>query len=73
MHVGAAPIHRDVIEFFMKYNMPILELYGMSECSGPGSTNTIEEWRLGSVGKQMVGSRMKIHNPDEYGEGEVKK
>lgn len=71
LHVGAAPIQRSVIEFFMKFNMPILELYGMSEDSGPAAVNTIKDWRLGSVGKAMVGTKIKIDKPDEKGEGEV--
>ena len=69
--VGAAPIHQDVIKYFMRYGLPILELYGMSENSGPATTNTIEDWRLGSTGKPFDGSKVKIHDPDKDGEGEV--
>ena len=71
LHVGAAPVHRSVLEHFMKYNIPVLELYGMSENSGPASFNTIDDWRLSSVGKVMLGTKIKIDNPDENGEGEV--
>lgn len=72
LHVGAAPVHRRVLEHFMKYNLPVLELYGMSENTGPASLNTIVNWRLGSVGKCMVGTKIKIDNKDENGEGEVR-
>lgn len=72
LHVGAAPVHRDVLEFFMKYNIPVLELYGMSENTGPASFNTITDWRLGSVGKPLLGTKMKLDNVDENGEGEVR-
>ena len=68
---GAAPIHRDVLEYFMSVNMPVLELYGMSECAGPQNVNTIHQWRLGSVGPVLAGARTKIYNPDENGDGEV--
>ena len=68
---GAAPIHRSTIEYFMSINLPVLELYGMSENSGPQSLNMINEWRLGSVGHSMKGSHLKIDQPDENGEGEV--
>lgn len=71
LHVGAAPVHRDTIKFFMKYNLPVLELYGMSENTGPASLNVIDNWRLGSVGKPLLGTKMRIANPDENGEGEV--
>ncbi len=72
LHVGAAPVHRDVIEYFMKFSLPILELYGMSENTGPSTLNTIWNWKLGSVGKCMPGTQIKIDEPDENGDGEVK-
>ena len=71
MHVGAAPVHRSVLEFFMKYNLPVLELYGMSENTGPATLNTIQDWRLGTVGKVMTGTKLKLDNIDENNEGEV--
>ena len=71
MLTGAAPIHRDVLEYLMSVGMPVLELYGMSEDSGPHTCNTISNWRLGSVGKVIPGVTTKIVEPDESGEGEV--
>ena len=68
---GAAPIHTKTIEFFMSINIPLLELYGMSENSGPHSLNLIDNWRVGSVGHSISGTKLKIDNPDENGEGEV--
>jgi long-chain-fatty-acid--CoA ligase ACSBG len=68
---GAAPIHRGTIEYFMGINMPVLELYGMSESSGPQTLNMINNWRLGSVGHSIKGTHLKIDQPDENGEGEV--
>ena len=32
---GAAPIERSVVEFFMQLDVPIYEMYGMSESTGP--------------------------------------
>ena len=48
---------------------------GMSEGCGPAAVNKIEpnKWKLGTVGRPLVGMEMKIHNPDEQGEGEVNK
>jgi long-chain-fatty-acid--CoA ligase ACSBG len=31
---GAAPIMKETLEFFMSLDIPILELYGMSESTG---------------------------------------
>jgi len=73
MAVGAAPIHREVLEYFMGVNMPILELYGMSENTGPQtiSVQSATHWRTGSCGKNMNGVETKIDKPDENGDGEV--
>ena len=68
---GVAPIHRSTIEYFMSINIPLLELYGTSENTGPHSLNMINEWRLGSVGHSIKGTYLKIDQPDENGEGEV--
>ena len=71
--VGAAPIHRETLEFFMGFDIPILELYGMSESTGPHTSNIKEfrRWRTGSCGKNITGVTTKIDNPDEHGDGEV--
>lgn len=31
---GAAPIMRETMEYFMSIDLPLIELYGMSECTG---------------------------------------
>ena len=45
----------------------------MSESTGPQTLNFISEhrWRTGSCGPRLHGVRLKIHNPDQNGEGEV--
>jgi len=32
---AAAPIMKDTLDFFMSLNLPLMEIYGMSETSGP--------------------------------------
>lgn len=47
----------------------------MSESTGPQTFNvdTVEgKWRTGSCGPLVPGALLKIHNPDERDEGEVK-
>ena len=71
--VGAAPVHRETLEYFMSLNMPVLELYGMSESTGPQTLSVLaKQWRTGSCGKDISGVETKINNPDENGDGEVK-
>ncbi|XP_065902966.1 long-chain-fatty-acid--CoA ligase ACSBG2-like isoform X3 [Dysidea avara] len=62
---GAAPIDHSVVEFFMQLDVPICEMYGMSECTGPHTVSLPSAYNLGSAGKAMVGVEMKIDNPNE--------
>ena len=34
---SAAPISKDTLEFFLSLGIPIMEVYGMSECTGPAT------------------------------------
>jgi len=68
---GAAPISPDILKFFMSLNVVVTEAYGMSECSGPHCMATGDSYRLGSVGKTMVGCTTKISSPDTDGNGEI--
>ncbi|XP_065901738.1 long-chain-fatty-acid--CoA ligase ACSBG2-like isoform X3 [Dysidea avara] len=68
---GAAPIDHSVVEFFMQLDVPICEMYGMSECTGPHTVSLPSAYNLGSAGKAMVGVEMKIDNPNDNSDGEV--
>ncbi|KAK1938242.1 Long-chain-fatty-acid--CoA ligase ACSBG2 [Phytophthora citrophthora] len=57
---GAAPISPDVIRYFSTLNIPLYELFGQSECTGPHSINTADKWKIGSVGPEMDGTRTRI-------------
>jgi len=62
---GAAPIAREVLEFFASLNLVVLEVYGQSEDSGPTSFNTPTRYRFGSVGPALPGVEVKIAQDDE--------
>ncbi|XP_068576804.1 long-chain-fatty-acid--CoA ligase ACSBG2-like [Cebidichthys violaceus] len=68
---GAAPITKDTMEFFMSLNIPLLELYGMSESSCPHTISTDTHYHFTSCGKVMPGCKTKLDNPDEDGSGEI--
>ncbi|XP_068175883.1 LOW QUALITY PROTEIN: long-chain-fatty-acid--CoA ligase ACSBG2-like [Antennarius striatus] len=68
---GAAPITKDTLEFFLSLNIPIYELYGMSESTGPHTFSLAAAFRLTSCGKELPGCKTKLHNPDENGIGEI--
>src|SRR5919199_355490 len=47
---GAAPIAKEILEFFYGCGVPVLEGYGMTETSTVSTYSTLEEHRFGSVG-----------------------
>jgi long-chain acyl-CoA synthetase len=62
---GAAPIAREVLEFFARLDIVVLEVYGQSEDTGPTSFNTPTRYRFGSVGPALPGVEVKIAEDDE--------
>jgi long-chain acyl-CoA synthetase len=62
---GAAPIAPDVLEFFASIDMPIREIYGQSEDSGPTSFNLPGRTKLGSVGAPLPGISVKLADDGE--------
>ncbi|KAJ7416800.1 Long-chain-fatty-acid--CoA ligase ACSBG2 [Pitangus sulphuratus] len=70
-YTGAAPITRETLEFFLSLNIPVLELYGMSESSGPHTISLPHAFKLTSCGKALPGCQTLIHKPDRDGTGEI--
>ncbi|XP_035748210.1 long-chain-fatty-acid--CoA ligase ACSBG2 isoform X2 [Egretta garzetta] len=70
-YTGAAPITRETLEFFLSLNIPVFELYGMSESSGPHTISLPHAFKLTSCGKEVTGCRTLIHKPDGDGNGEI--
>jgi len=64
--VSAAPIARETLEFFLSLDIPILEIYGMSECTGPATLSRPGAYRTGSAGRAWPGTELRI-----AGDGEV--
>lgn len=62
---GAAPIGREVLEFFASLDVPILEVYGQSEDNGPTSLNVPGRTRFGTVGPAFPGVNVKIAQDGE--------
>lgn len=57
---GAAPISKDVLDFFAGLSLPIHEVYGQSEGSGPTTFNRPGDTRLGTVGKPLPGTEVAL-------------
>jgi long-chain acyl-CoA synthetase len=62
---GAAPIATDVLEFFSSLDLPIHEIYGQSEDSGPTSCNLAGRSKLGTVGPPIPGIEVKLGDDGE--------
>jgi long-chain acyl-CoA synthetase len=62
---GAAPIAPDVLAFFSSIDLPIREVYGQSEDSGPTSYNLVGRTRIGSVGPPLPGVEVKLGDDGE--------
>jgi long-chain acyl-CoA synthetase len=62
---AAAPIGRDVLDFWMSLGIVIREVYGQSEDCGPTTVNTIKRTRIGTVGAAFPGVEVKIADDGE--------
>jgi long-chain acyl-CoA synthetase len=62
---AAAPINPDLILFFQTLGIPLHELYGMSETTGPATTNLPGAFRIGSVGKALPGVEVELGEDGE--------
>lgn len=61
----------DVALDFHKLGFTIIQGYGLTETSGAATATFETDNRVGSVGKPMLGTEIKIHEPDKDGVGEV--
>jgi len=62
---GAAPISKDTLEFFLSLGLPLYEVYGMSECTGPATQSLPNSYRTGWVGKPLDGTEVRIAEDGE--------
>jgi long-subunit acyl-CoA synthetase (AMP-forming) len=65
MVTSAAPISRDTLEFFLSLGLPICEVYGMSECTGPATMSLPKRYRTGKAGFALPGMELKIADDGE--------
>lgn len=61
---GAAPLGRDLGEFFAAIGMPIVEGYGLTE-AGVISFNPLQRPKLGSIGKLLPGVEARLADDGE--------
>jgi len=66
---GGAYLNPAYIELFQKYNIQILQGYGMTECAPVISTNLLWEHKIGSVGKLMPNCQAKTVDEELWVKG----
>ena len=62
---GAAPIAKEILEFFWACGIPVLEGYGMTETATAATVSTVENHRFGTVGRALPGVELKIAEDGE--------
>jgi long-chain acyl-CoA synthetase len=62
---GAAPIAREILEFFWACGVPVLEGYGMTETATAATISTIENHKFGTVGRPFNGVQVRIADDGE--------
>ncbi len=62
---GAAPISADLIHWYHRIGVPILEGYGQTECGGVSHANMPDKNRVGTVGTSVPGVEARIAEAGE--------
>lgn len=62
---GAASIDGDLLHFFWGMGIPLVEVYGSTEVTGPSTLNKPDSFRAGTVGYPMDGSEVALARDDE--------
>jgi len=62
---GAAPIAPEILTFMLALGIPVVEVWGMSECCGAGTANPPDAIRIGTVGPAVPGVELKLADDGE--------
>ena len=65
LHLGSAPLNRDIAEWFEAAGVLVLEGYGLTESSGAGFINRPDNYKLGTVGLPFEGTEVRISDAGE--------
>ena len=57
---AAAPIAVETLNYFSSIDIPVYEVFGQSECTGPHTVSAPGQWRVGYCGRPMPGTESMI-------------
>ncbi len=57
---AAAPIAKETLEYFGSLDIPVYEVFGQSECTGPHTVSCATQWKIGYCGRPMFGTESMI-------------
>ena len=50
----------DTLQYFASLDIPIYEVFGQSECTGPHTVNAPGQWKIGTCGRPLYGTQSKL-------------
>ncbi|MFN0154840.1 MAG: AMP-dependent synthetase/ligase [Gaiella sp.] len=62
---GAAPLAQSILEFFAALDIPIVEAYGLTECTSGATANRPIAYRHGTVGRALPGFELRLAEDGE--------
>ena len=71
MIVGGAPCPKHVLEGYKRLGIPILEGYGLTECSPVVSIAGPKIAKIGTIGHKLANIEVRLADPNEQGVGEL--
>ncbi|XP_059107992.1 long-chain-fatty-acid--CoA ligase ACSBG2-like isoform X1 [Peromyscus eremicus] len=64
-------LSRATVDFFLSLDIPIFEVYGLSECTGLHSLSSQQAYRIPSSGKALPSSHTKVEKENQDGMGNL--
>lgn len=62
---GGAPCSPDLIRWYQSIGVPMIEAFGMTETSGVATLNRVEDNHIGTAGKALPGTEIKLDSNGE--------
>ncbi|CAM9388837.1 unnamed protein product, partial [Ectocarpus fasciculatus] len=57
---AAAPISVETLRYFASLDIPVYEVFGQSECTGPHTVGCQLQWKMGTCGRAMLGTETMV-------------